>query len=72
MLDSADILMISLSIELGLHALIAHLKASAARQEQQEQAALQLAMLAYKHGIATDRDVALLIEAVLAEAQQGG
>lgn len=58
------------AVMLSVRALMAHLKAYAAAQEQQEQQALMLAMLAYKHGLASSAEIALLLEAILAEAQQ--
>ena len=47
-------------------------KAYADQQEQLEAEALLAARLAYKHNLASTSDITLLVEAVLAEAQQGG
>jgi uncharacterized protein YllA (UPF0747 family) len=41
----------------------------AEQQEQYEAQALHAAMLAYKHGLASSSDTALLLEAILAEGQ---
>lgn len=58
------------AVMLGMRALVALIKANAALVEQQEQQALMLAMLAYKHGLASSAETALLLEAILTEAQQ--
>lgn len=54
------------AVMLSVRALMAHLKAYAAAQEQLEQQELTLALLAYKHGLATPSQVALLLESVKA------
>ena len=53
-----------------MKALLDYFKKYAAEQERYEMQELMLAQLAYKHGLASSAEIALLLEAILADAQQ--